>query len=432
MKPANPRGRSRQRRRLLFAAGLVSALLYAGYRLVLWRAVESALAELRAAGHPTSRAELDAAHPQGGAAEAFLAALPLVVEADEERFAEHFAELPIWGYGNLPPRGEPLPAGTRRAIEVYLEANAAALEALRHAATLEPSGYPVSVYFGSSPTAIPGLIRATCLLQLAAVHAVHSAETPRASEALAALLALGRSIEDDPLLLAYIVAGPLCKWGMDTLQDSLERVAERLEDRDLARLQAELIGHDSPERLRRVLIGERAFMIDSFRAAEDPFGAGLSLTLTRLLFTDLLRDAAAFVYIASGVRDIDLLSYLEQTARCLEIAAAPLPERLARWRALPPAEQYWEDLVERDLEHLSRARAATAALGVERARLVLGRLPSSPAEIPPHLPPWPDDPFDGQPLRYRLLERGYTAYSIGEDGVDGGGAGDDIAFRIER
>jgi len=33
----------------------------------------------------------------------------------------------------------------------------------------------------------------------------------------------------------------------------------------------------------------------------------------------------------------------------------------------------------------------------------------------------PLDPFDGQPLRCRELERGYVIYSIGPHGVDAGG-----------
>jgi len=33
----------------------------------------------------------------------------------------------------------------------------------------------------------------------------------------------------------------------------------------------------------------------------------------------------------------------------------------------------------------------------------------------------PDDPFDGQPLRYHRLDKGYVIYSIGSDGEDNGG-----------
>ena len=50
----------------------------------------------------------------------------------------------------------------------------------------------------------------------------------------------------------------------------------------------------------------------------------------------------------------------------------------------------------------------------------------------------PPDPFDGKPLRYKKLEKGYVVYSVGPDGNDDGGKerglGDDydIIFVVER
>jgi hypothetical protein len=56
----------------------------------------------------------------------------------------------------------------------------------------------------------------------------------------------------------------------------------------------------------------------------------------------------------------------------------------------------------------------------------------------------PTDPFDGAPLRYRLLPRGYEIYSVGADGHDDGGreppepkyftdpSSYDITFIVER
>jgi hypothetical protein len=45
----------------------------------------------------------------------------------------------------------------------------------------------------------------------------------------------------------------------------------------------------------------------------------------------------------------------------------------------------------------------------------------------------PLDPFDGQPLRYKKLPKGYVVYSNGEDGKDDGGdEKKDITFTVER
>ena len=62
--------------------------------------------------------------------------------------------------------------------------------------------------------------------------------------------------------------------------------------------------------------------------------------------------------------------------------------------------------------------------------------------VPTFLEEVPTDPFDGIPLRYKQLIKGYLLYSIGEDGVDDGGVRNkdrdeaeverDIRFKVER
>ena len=66
---------------------------------------------------------------------------------------------------------------------------------------------------------------------------------------------------------------------------------------------------------------------------------------------------------------------------------------------------------------------AETALAIERFRLAhQNQLPDSLAALAPiYLKAIPTDPFDGQPLRYKLLEKGYVIYSIGPDLKDDGG-----------
>jgi hypothetical protein len=61
-------------------------------------------------------------------------------------------------------------------------------------------------------------------------------------------------------------------------------------------------------------------------------------------------------------------------------------------------------------------------LGIERYRLANGKLPENLAElVPAYLDTVSKDPFDGQELRYKRLEKGYVVYSIGRDLSDDGG-----------
>ena len=54
-------------------------------------------------------------------------------------------------------------------------------------------------------------------------------------------------------------------------------------------------------------------------------------------------------------------------------------------------------------------------------RLAQGRAPKTLDElVPTYLDAVPIDPFDNQPLRYRLQEKGFVVYSIGDDESDDG------------
>ena len=67
-------------------------------------------------------------------------------------------------------------------------------------------------------------------------------------------------------------------------------------------------------------------------------------------------------------------------------------------------------------------RLAQSAIAVERYRLANGRLPVALSDcVPVYLDAVPDDPFDGQPIRFRLAERGYLVYSVSIDLDDDSG-----------
>jgi len=74
------------------------------------------------------------------------------------------------------------------------------------------------------------------------------------------------------------------------------------------------------------------------------------------------------------------------------------------------------------IRYVAQLRTARTALAVERYRLAEGRLPQSLNDlIPDYFSEIPDDPFNGTPLKFRLLEPGYVVYSVGDDLTDEGG-----------
>jgi hypothetical protein len=65
---------------------------------------------------------------------------------------------------------------------------------------------------------------------------------------------------------------------------------------------------------------------------------------------------------------------------------------------------------------------ATTVLAVERLRIANEPLPKNLDQLKPkYIAAVPADPFDGAPLRYRRIEKGYLVYSIGRDLHDDGG-----------
>lgn len=168
--------------------------------------------------------------------------------------------------------------------------------------------------------------------------------------------------------------------------------------------------------------------------------------------------------------DEDLVHYLDWHDRCLTALDSPVPKAIPllremedlqnkaagnthpfldafkkdRFSLLTTEELQVSPALLSELKTVAQVRLAVTALAVERWRSAHGgRVPELISEITPNfLSAIPSDPFDGRPLRFKQLEKGYVIYSIGEDLTDDGGktktanAADsnhyDITFSVER
>jgi hypothetical protein len=96
-----------------------------------------------------------------------------------------------------------------------------------------------------------------------------------------------------------------------------------------------------------------------------------------------------------------------------------------------------DNVVSREARSLANLRLAVTGLALEQFRAAHNRrYPASLSELAPnYLDAVPEDPFDGQPLRYRTEGAGYVLYSIGPDLKDDGGKrmtpkGGDLVFEV--
>jgi hypothetical protein len=138
----------------------------------------------------------------------------------------------------------------------------------------------------------------------------------------------------------------------------------------------------------------------------------------------------------SGYVQRGLPPYLHTMATNLALAARGPPEWLAAVKLSERAEQEATERKEpfafllydtghcynRFAEGFARIRMATTVLAVERLPIANEPLPENLDQLKPkYIAAVPADPFDGAPLRYRRLEKGYLVYSIGRDLHDDGG-----------
>ena len=164
------------------------------------------------------------------------------------------------------------------------------------------------------------------------------------------------------------------------------------------------------------------------------------------------------LYKAVGLLELDEMSYLDVMERYVKVTQLPPPECIAasrsvndevkqvfRWhmlcRMLLPA---LDKVVIKAGRCAAKIRDAQTVIAVERYQLANGALPKQLSDlVPTFLPAVPNDPFDGMPLRYKTLTKGYMVYSVGDDREDNGGVeknskgvswvpGTDITFTVER
>jgi hypothetical protein len=364
--------------------------------------------------------------------------------------------LPVVGMAVLPPRPEPLPAEMRQLVADYLADNAEAVRLLHRAATMKSCRYPVDLAKGfATPLHHLNSIRqAARLLFLEALQDTEQQQPQEAVESVAVSLGVAGSLDQEPELISQLVR--IACQGITV--DSLERVLSRmaLTDEQLAKLATALEESEDPQAMTRAFVGERccgAGFFENARRGKFPFeeigGADNQWLSVRPL---------SALYRATGLLELDEESYLDLMEQDVKATQLPPPENMAAARALDDEVNHvarWCMFSRMLLPALDKAvvkaarcdakmRDAQTAIAVERYRLANGRLPNQLRDLTPtFLPAVPADPFDGKPLRYKPLAKGYVVYSVGEDREDNGGTeknakgqsyvpGTDITFIVER
>jgi hypothetical protein len=399
----------------VLAVVAVLAGLTALHLLKSERNVERRLEALRAAGYPTSLAELAEYHklPPGvpNAAEIYAQAFAAFVLPPE-------ADPSFWGMAGLPERGAPLSEATVRLISESLAENQQCLALLHQAGEVEQCRYDWDLNEPLPDFTIMG--DCSRLLQFAALLRAHQG---RIEEALACIkdgLRLGESMRRQPLAISQIVRSHNDGKTLRALEHVLCRVV--LTERQLIDLDNVLTTIQGHLDFADIMITERGHMLGNCRTA---FAARKTDPSPR----------AAMLWLP-GAKERTFADILDWMDTCIEAAQLPETQRLARFRQIRREVESLSDLhtiikgsvpvmspiVELDLMFRARLRLVRTALALERYRLTTGKLPPGlEALVPQYLEQAPIDPFDGQAIRYRRTTPGCILYSVDRDGQDNGG-----------
>ncbi len=395
---------------------------------------ERRLQALRAAGYPTSFAELAKYNrPTEGvanAADTYTRAFAAFVPPPSS------AGLPSWTPTGLLKRGAPLSERMVKAISKYEAANERCLALLHEAAGIEHCRYDWD--YGKLPPYLGAAGDCARLLQAKALLCAHRGQIEDAIVCVKDGLRLGEALRRQPLAPNFLVGSHYHTIALQSLERILSRVAPT--DPQLRELTDVLATIAEAPDLVDTMITERGLMIGTCAR----FFAGVRLR------------PGSLRYWLPGARERALTDILDRMEACVEAARLPDAQRMARFDGIRKEVEDLSGLhavvktlvpgmgrvAECDLVLRARLDLVKAALAVERYRLTTGSLPAAlDALTPQYLKEVPVDPFDGRPIRYARQTLGYVLYSVDTDGQDNGGreqtkgAGDgpyDLCFIVTR
>ena len=411
----------------------VGAAAYLYWRQGVHRRLAEALAELDAADPGWRLEDIEKARAEVPEAENSARVTVAVNRLLPERwpppdFAEPFDELPA---------GVRLGAEQLARLAKGLDEVRPAVEEARRLVALPRGRHRITYLRNPLDTILNDQERVrqvVALLEYDALRLAHEGRADDAVRSCQAELNAGRSLGDEPFLVSQLVRIACVHRAC--------RAAERALGLGepgpavLAALQRLLEDEDRHPGLLIGARGERGIDHALFEAMEEgrmttgELGgkANSPPSLTESLFGFAIRDRFRVEHPlmldligrrVAAVRELPIHQQAE-TEQHFEAEGRAVPSWAILTPLILPAASKLGEASRRKHAHV---RSLAALLAAERYRRAKGRWPASLAElVPEFLAAVPADPYDGAPLRYRRLDDGVTAYAVGADRVDDGGA----------
>jgi hypothetical protein len=406
--------------RMIVGIVVVLVVAFVVFRVYGRLALNREIAKLQAKGYPVTFAELENYNrlPEGvpNAAEIYIKAFESYQPATEEE------KKVVPNLGSVVRTPKEFKTDEMKAtVSAFLERNAGTLDLLHEAGQVEQCRYeyPLKIGQGSLFPYFEKIKNCGQLLKQDALYRISRGDNDGACQGILDAIQIGESLNRESFMISYLVRLAMVCTAVETLPSVFSEGSASPEQ--YTKLEFQLLRTKNNLRIGQALIGERVFWLSD----GDPWGElDLDFVIAKHVGYADYNAVRLFHYfyqleekqtiqpaqrrveygrILDEVRDLSLFYYLVQ-------------DELLRFNVVF------------DIDFRARAEldSAMVAIAVERYRLAERRLPESLEQlVPKYLEAVPVDPFDGKPLRYKRLEKGYTIYSIGEDGQDNGGISKD-------
>lgn len=435
--------------------GLATLVILAIVSFIVWRVnlahdVNAKLAAIHAAGLPTNGTEANdyytAVPDDENAALKIVDAFTSITNYNDQRSNEVAST-------KFPRRKDTLTPEQLELLRDYVAMNSNAIAKAQEAIKLPRCRYPMDLSWGAA-TLLPHLAELKTMSRIAEFQSL--LDTNESSVAISTIIGMARTLDTEPTIISKLVRIAMLNMAEIALECRLN-IGE-LNEAQLTNLEQLFAEAAKTNQMANGLIGERASFLRYFRMSfteiqklsnnpseQDrppiPGPQPLFSTLTGFFERDLrfylqametnISLATTFPKNISTITNVE--EQISQTSRhnYYILSALMLP-------ALGNA-------IVKEANGSVQVSSAQTALAVERFRLANGQLPENLNElVPQFLSIVPVDPFDGKPLRYHRLAKGYVIYSVGQDGHDDGGrekpadwkSSDkttyDITFTVER
>lgn len=372
------------------------------------------------------------------------------------RYDHAHTNAPTWHESTL---GKAYPPGMMNFLDQWIATNQTSLKLL-HEGAKHPACRFQRDYTASHAARFHWLHEFMPCVRLLCWDAYLKAES---GDMVGAIDSLGSAIAitDSVAKIPEIYGHRLGLGGLEHVAYRLEEILNRhqIRDEQLTSLSRLFKNRETTNSLRRAHVGEMCTGLDIL---ETPFQQGSPLKLgdryaKESTFDKIMNSATLGLLKASGLWGRNREFFVDVYARYIKALEMPFPAALRETETVEVYAKsqflkskavltffflHWTPgSAQREARRIATLRTAQTAIAVERFRLANnGTLPLSLNELTPvFLPSILNDPFDGKPLRYRPLEKGFVVYSIGEDREDNQGELetrenylDDVLFRILR